>query len=82
MDASRERRVCVATCWASTRVAVLDAAERYEDSFAVTQEFREWTLCLGQDRKLLERSVLMLPAPHRPSVGDPTGRTGDELLET
>ena len=26
------------------RIAVLDQAQRYEDSFAVTQEFREWLL--------------------------------------
>ena len=26
------------------RIADLDQAERYEDSFALTQEFREWLL--------------------------------------
>jgi len=62
MDASRERRIFVATCWASTRVAVLDSAERYEDSFAITQEFREWTLCLGQDPDGVAASLLMVPS--------------------
>ena len=37
MDAARERRVSVATCWASTRIAVLDSTERYEDSYAISQ---------------------------------------------
>ena len=41
MDAAMERRVSVATGWASTRIAVLDSEDRYEDSYAVTQEFRE-----------------------------------------
>ena len=46
MDAAMERRVSVATCWASTRIAVLDKDERYEDSYAVTEEFREWITCI------------------------------------
>ncbi|QEY32006.1 hypothetical protein EVJ50_06890 [Synechococcus sp. RSCCF101] len=71
MDASRERRVFVATCWASTRIAVMDAAQRYEDSFAITQEFREWTLCLGQDPDGLEASLLMVPSLK-------TGRSAEE----
>ena len=61
MDAAIERRVSVATCWASTRMAVLDSAERYEDSYAITQEFQEWITCLGEDDELLEASVLMTP---------------------
>ena len=65
MDAAMERRVSVATCWASTRIAVLDSAERYEDSYAITQEFQEWITCIGEDDELLEASVLM--APRSPS---------------
>ena len=65
MDAAMERRVSVATCWASTRMAVLDSAERYEDSYAITQEFQEWITCIGEDDELLEASVLM--APRSPS---------------
>ena len=42
-----ERRVTVATGWASTRIAVLDKDERYEDSYAITQEFQEWITCIG-----------------------------------
>ncbi len=65
MDAAMERRVSVATCWASTRMAVLDSAERYEDSYAITQEFQEWITCLGEDDERLQASVLM--APRSPS---------------
>ncbi|WP_186594531.1 hypothetical protein [Synechococcus sp. PROS-7-1] len=60
MDAALERRVSVATCWATTRIAVLDSAERYEDSYAVTQEFREWILCIGEHPEMLEDSVMSL----------------------
>ena len=47
MDAALERRVSVATCWATTRINALDNSERYEDSYALTQEFREWITCIG-----------------------------------
>ena len=60
MDAAMERRVSVATCWATTRIAVLDSAERYEDSYAITQEFREWITCIGEHPELLEEAVLMV----------------------
>ena len=60
MNAALERRVSVATCWATTRIAVLDSAERYEDSYALTQEFREWILCLGEHPEMLEESVMSL----------------------
>jgi hypothetical protein len=58
MEAAMQRRVSVATCWATTRIAVLDSAERYEDSYALTQEFREWITCMGEHPELLEDSVL------------------------
>ena len=61
MDAAMERRVSVATCWASTRIAVLDKDERYEDSYAVTEEFREWITCMGEDEAMLEANVLAVP---------------------
>ena len=61
MDAAQERRISVATCWASTRIAVLDSAERYEDSYAITQEFCEWITCISDHPDELEESVLMVP---------------------
>ena len=50
MDQSLQRRINVASCWASSRVALLDSVERYEDSYAITQEFREWIICLSDQR--------------------------------
>ena len=61
MDAAMERRVTVATGWASTRIAVLDKEERYEDSYAITQEFQEWISSIGEDFDFLEASVLSAP---------------------
>ena len=61
MDAAMERRVSVATGWASTRIAVLDKEERYEDSYAVTEEFREWITCMGENDAMLEDNVLTVP---------------------
>ena len=61
MDAAMERRVTVATGWASTRIAVLDKDERYEDSYAITQEFQEWITCIGEDFDMLEANVQAVP---------------------
>ena len=67
MDAAMERRVTVATGWASTRISMLDKDERYEDSYAITQEFREWITCIGEDDTMLEANVLAVP--RNPSKG-------------
>lgn len=61
MDAAMERRINVATNWASTRIAYLDKAERYEDSYAITQEFREWITCTGENISLLDDTILITP---------------------
>ncbi|GIR75259.1 MAG: hypothetical protein CM15mP77_4160 [Synechococcus sp.] len=61
MDAAMERRIVVATGWASTRIAVLDKEERYEDSYAITQEFCEWITCIGENDEMLEANVLAVP---------------------
>ena len=61
MDAAMDRRVSVATGWASTRIAVLDREERYEDSYAITEEFREWITSIGEDVSILEANVMPVP---------------------
>ena len=61
MDAAMERRVTVATGWASTRIAVLDSDERYEDSYAIAQEFQEWITCIGENQNMLENSIQAVP---------------------
>ena len=77
MDAAMERRIVVATGWASTRIAVLDKEERYEDSYSLTQEFGEWTTCIGENVEMLEANVLAVPRNptkrrpiHDPSAND------------
>ena len=64
MKASVHRRLTVAVCWALARRAALDALERYEDSFALSEEFREWMLCLEDHPDLLQANVLMVPSAH------------------
>ena len=61
MDASLHRRITVAKCWATTRISLLDGQERYEDSDAITEEFREWITCLEEHPEQLEDSVLKFP---------------------
>ena len=61
MDAAMERRVSVATGWASTRIASLDKKELYEESYAITQEFREWITCMGENNEMLQASVMAVP---------------------
>tara|TARA_Y100001968_G_scaffold120178_1_gene109431 strand:+ start:87 stop:332 length:246 start_codon:yes stop_codon:yes gene_type:complete len=61
MKGSLHRRISVASCWASSRISVLDGFEEYEDSYAITQEFREWITCLGENPEKLKATVLMVP---------------------
>ena len=61
MDNYSRRRIDVATCWASNRISVMDTLEQYEESFAIAEEFREWILNIGHDRKDLSKYVMNLP---------------------
>ena len=55
------RRVDIATCWASNRISVMDTLEKYEDSYAIAEEFREWILNIGSNNENLKNSVLNYP---------------------
>ena len=61
MKGSIQRRLTVAINWSATRIASLDDRERYEDSYALTEEFREWILCVDQHPELMAEHVLMVP---------------------
>jgi hypothetical protein len=61
MNGSIQRRLTVAINWSAARIASLDDRERYEDSFALTEEFREWILCVDQHPELMAEQVLMVP---------------------
>ena len=55
------RRVDIATCWATNRISVMDTLEKYEDSYAIAEEFREWILHLGENNENLKDYVLNFP---------------------
>ena len=55
------RRIEVATCWATNRISVMDTLEKYEDSFAIAEEFKEWILHIGKYDENLKNSVLNFP---------------------
>ncbi len=80
MKKSFERRIHIATCWASSRVALLDSIENYEDSYAITQEFKEWIICLETKNDQINSSVLKVPSLIEDSYLEKTTET-DELLE-
>ncbi len=61
LDARVHRRVTVAVCWALARRAALDSRELYEDSFALSEEFREWLVSLEDHPDVLQANVLMVP---------------------
>jgi len=65
MDAAVHRRLTVAVCWALARRAALDGQERFEDSYALNEEFREWLLCLEDNPDLLADTVRMVPTHFR-----------------
>ena len=56
-----KRRIDIATSWASNRINVMDKLEKYEDSFAIAEEFREWIVNIGQENINLSKYVLNLP---------------------
>ena len=56
------RRVTVAVCWALARRATLDGFERFEDSYALTEEFREWLVSLEAHPELIKNTALMVPS--------------------
>ena len=56
-----KRRIDVATCWATNRISVMDTLEKYEDSYAIAEEFREWILHIGENDENLKDSVLNFP---------------------
>ena len=55
------KRVDVATCWATNRISVMDTLEKYEDSYAIAEEFREWILHMGENDENLRDSFLNFP---------------------
>ena len=81
MDAAMERRINVATNWASTRIAYLDKVERYEDSYAITQEFREWITCIGENVSLLDDTILITPISSRKSKDTNDRPSSDHQVE-
>ena len=55
------KRIDIATCWATNRISVMDTLERYEESYAIAEEFREWILHIGDKKENLKDSVLNFP---------------------
>jgi hypothetical protein len=83
MHGSIQRRLTVAINWSAARIASLDARERYEDSYALTEEFREWILCVDEHPELMAEQVLMVPdfsRLPRPGLGNDNSES-DGLLE-
>ena len=80
MQASLQRRINVANGWATSRISVLDGHERYEDSYAITQEFREWITCVEENPEQLEASVMKVPNTLNSYFQAETSET-DEMLE-
>jgi len=61
MDNLPRKRIDIATCWASNRISVMDSLEKYDDSYAIAEEFREWIVNIGQDSNNFKDCVLNFP---------------------
>ncbi len=48
VNTKQKKRIDIATCWATKRISFMDNLERYEDSYAIAEEFREWILHIGE----------------------------------
>ena len=62
------KRVDVATCWATNRISVMDTLEKYEESYAIAEEFREWILHIREEDDNLKDSVLNFPKELKESL--------------
>tara|TARA_B100000965_G_scaffold380953_1_gene377975 strand:+ start:809 stop:1009 length:201 start_codon:yes stop_codon:yes gene_type:complete len=47
--------------WASQRVNYLDGQKNYEDSYAVSQEFCEWTVSLDVYPQRIKAATMLVP---------------------
>ena len=72
------KRIDVATCWATNRISVMDSLEKYEDSYAIAEEFREWILHIGEDNEKLKNSVLNFPNELKELLDQ---KTNEKLIE-
>ena len=79
MNKLLNKRISIASCWASSRIALLDSIESYEDSYAITQEFREWIVCIENKGSQIDSSVLKVPNSLKSSRKET--KEQDELLE-
>ena len=61
MEKFIRKRIDIATCWATNRISVMDTLEKYEDSYAISEEFKEWILHIGESNENLKNSVLNFP---------------------
>ncbi len=61
VNTKQKKRIDIATFWATKRISVMDILERYEDSYAIAEEFREWILHIGEKNENLRDSFLNLP---------------------
>ncbi len=75
MSACFNKRISIASCWAASRIALLDSVERYEDSYAINQEFCEWITCINTYPEGIKASTLKVP-DFQKEIFD-----ADELLE-
>ena len=56
-----KKRISISSCWAVSRIALLDSVERYEDSYAISQEFCEWITCINTYPEGVRASTLKVP---------------------
>ena len=79
MNKPLNKRINIASCWASSRIALLDSIESYEDSYAITQEFREWIVCIESKEANIDSSILKVPDFIK--ILNKETKEQDELLE-
>ncbi|APD48767.1 hypothetical protein FB106_11632 [Synechococcus sp. Ace-Pa] len=64
--ASLQRHLSPLVHWAISRMAQLDAEQRYEESFALSEEFRDWIVCLDDHAERLDVLITPFRTPFDP----------------
>ena len=79
MDNFIRKRIDIATCWATNRISAMDTLERYEDSYAIAEEFRDITYW-RKERKF-KRFCFKLPKGIKKIIRPKNQRLNNKYIE-
>ena len=81
MDNFIRKRIDIATCWATNRISAMDTLERYEDSYAIAEEFREWNITYWRKERKFKRFCFKFPKGIKKVIRPKSQRLSNKSIE-